>query len=57
VHQVQYLVITPMKWYSERASFEEQLQLLVHARPQAFRLQVQMSDPNYYILRVDLLSL
>lgn len=57
LHQVQYLVMTPMKWYSERAPFEEQLHSLLLAKPQAFTVQARTSDPNYYVLKVDPLNL
>ncbi len=57
VHQVEYLVITPMKQYSEASPFEKQLQSLIQADPRAFTLQAQTSDPNYYALKVDLLHL
>ncbi len=52
-HHIDYIVITPMDSYPEKASFERQLFGLIRAYPLAFEREMQTSDPNYYILRVD----
>jgi hypothetical protein len=56
-HHIDYIVITPMNWYSEKAFFERQLVGLIRAYPLAFEREMQTSDPHYYILRVDVRKL
>jgi hypothetical protein len=52
-NNVSYILVTPMKYYTEGPFLRDQIASLRRSNPAAFHVEKQFADPEFYILKVD----